>query len=169
MLAAVTVLIPACDDLISELLKFNSQWYSEEFSIETDQSPGEIEFVSETVYANVDSVLEENGVTMETIKSIRMSDARITILTEDQTFDPVSSLEMFIETPTLGKTRIAWLDSVPIGARTIDLDLNKDDLKDYIVEESFIFSASGNLVTKVEKTIDCLAEFRYVMQGGLEQ
>jgi hypothetical protein len=167
LIAAAAIFSTACDDLLSDLLKFNSQWYAVEFSINPSDEVGDLVFVTDEIYANVDSVLIANGVDTANLKSVRMSDARVTVLTEGYTFDPITSMELFMETPTLGKTRIAWLDTVPRGEIMIELDLNKDDLKDYILEDRFIFTAKGHLDSGVPEKIDFLAEFRYVMQGGL--
>ena len=76
-------------------------------------------------------------------------------------------MELFIETSTLGSTRLAWLDTVPRGVTMIELDLNMDDLQDYLLEDTFTLTAQGTLASKVDQTIDFLAEIRFILQGGL--
>jgi len=159
----------ACDELLSDLLKFNSQWYPHEFSVDATDTIGHITFITDVIEADVDSALEANGVSRANLSALRMSDARITVLTEGYTFDPVDSVRFYMDSPGMGKTMVAWLDSVPEGATTIDLDLNLDDLTGYLDESNFIFTATGHLNSRVTEKVDFLAEFRYVLQGGLGQ
>ncbi len=169
LLSLAVLLSTACDELLSDLLKFNSQWYPREFSIDATDELGDVLFISDNIDANIDSALAANGISQENLRSVRMSDAKVTVLTEGHTFDPVTKIELFMDSPNLGKTRIAWLDTVPRGVTMIELDMNLDDLTDYMNEESFIFTATGYLESKVTEQVDFLAEFRYVMQGGLGQ
>ena len=169
ILVSAGILATACDDLLGDLLKFDSGWYSVEFTIDPSDAVGDIVFKTEEVDANIDSVLEANGVSLENLESARLSDARFSILTEGYNFDPVSRVELFIETPSLGNTRLAWLDSVPIGVTTIELELNNNDLMDYLLEDKFTLTASGTLSSKVEHTLDLKAELRFLIKGGLAQ
>ncbi len=167
LLMAAGIFTSGCDELLSDLLKFNSEWYSMKFPINPSDTVGDLVFTTEEFDANIDSVLSANGVSQEKLKSARVSDARFTILTEGYTFDPVTRVELFIETPTLGSTRLAWLDPVPRGVTMIELDLNMDDLQDYLLEDKFTLTAQGTLASKVDQTIDFLAEIRFILQGGL--
>ncbi len=169
LLVSAVLFGTACDELLSNLLKFNSQWYPNEFSIYPSDEVGDVLFITDEISANVDSALEANGITQENLRSVRMSDAKVTVLTKGYTFDPVTKIELFMDSPNLGKTKIAWLDTIPRGVTMIELKLNKDDLSDYMNEDSFIFTATGYLEEKVTEKIDFLSEFRYVMQGGLGQ
>ena len=169
LLAAAVIFAPACDELLGDLLKFDSEWYPLPFTIEPTDAIGDLVFTTGEFDANLDSILNANGVSNETLKSARVSDARVTILTAGYNFDPVTSIELFIETPNLGSTRLAWLDSVPRGVTTVDLDLNTDDMQDYLLENMFKLTASGTLVSKVDHTVDLLAEIRFVLKGGLTQ
>ena len=169
LLSVAVLFSTACDDLLSDLLKFNSQWYPAEFSIDPSYALGDTVLTTDEISVNVDSVLEANGISKENLRSVRMSDAKITVLTEGYNFDPLTRVDFFMDSPGLGLTKVAWLDTVPQGVTTIELDLNKDDLSDYLEEDSFIFTATGHLGEKVTEKIDFLAEFRYVLQGGLGQ
>jgi len=167
LLSVAVLFSTACDELLLDLLKFNSQWYPREFSINASDEIGDIELIWNIMDANVDSALLANGLSEENLRSVRMSDAKVTVLSEGYTFDPLTKIELFMDSPKLGKVRVAWLDTVPRGVTTIELNLNKDDLTDYMKEESYIFTATGYLQEKVTEKVDFLAEFRYVMQGGL--
>ncbi|MFC2115852.1 hypothetical protein ACFLTU_05215 [Bacteroidota bacterium] len=169
ILAAAGIFATACEDLLGDLLKFDSEWYTLEFTIDPSDEVGDLVFKIEDVETNIDSVLVENGLSREYINSIKMSDAKVTILTEGYTFDPVKSVELFIETPNLASTRLAWLDTIPVGDSIIDLKLNKDDLQAYLLENKFTLTASGNLASKVEQMLDLKAEIRFLIRGDLAE
>lgn len=169
LFAAVVIFSTACDGLLSDLLKFNSQWYPVDFSLNPSHVVGDTTFVTDVMDANLDSALAAHGFSRENLRSVRMSDAKISVLTKDYTFDPVTRFEFFMDSPGLGMKKVAWLDTVPRGVTTIELDLNNDDLSDYMIEDSFIFTAKGYVAEQVTGNIDFLAEIRYVMQGGLGQ
>ncbi len=169
IIAAAAIVFSACEDLLGDLLKFNSGWYTTEFTIEPSDETGDIIFKTEELSADVDSILEANGVTQENLNSIRISDAKVSILTEDCTFDPVTRIEFFLETSSLGSTRVAWLDTIPQDATSIELELSLDDLQEYLMEETFTLTASGNLGTRVDKDVDLVAEIRFLIRGGLAQ
>jgi hypothetical protein len=169
LLAAAAIFSSACDELLGDLLKFNSQWYSIDFPINPSDELGYLVFTTDTIEVDIDSVLEANGLSADNIGSAKMSDAKVTILTEGCNFDPVENVELFIETSNLGSTMIAWLDEIPSGATMIELDLNLDDLQDYLLEDEFIFTAKGTLLTKVDKTVDLTADLRWIIRGSLGQ
>lgn len=165
--AAAMVFSSGCDDLLSDLLKFNGEWYPFEFSIEPEDEVGEIEFVSDEFDANIDSLFEAEGLSRENLKSVKISDAEITVITAGYTFDPITSVELIMETPGLGSKTVAWLDTVPRGVTTIELDLSGDDLQEYLMEETFRFTVSGYLETRVDDKVDFEGRVRYVYRGGL--
>jgi hypothetical protein len=156
-----------CDDLLSDLLKFNGEWYPFEFSIEPEDEVGNIVLASDEYDANIDSLFEAEGLSRENLKSVKISDAEITVITAGHTFDPVTSVELVMETPGLGSKRVAWLDTVPRGVTTIELDLSSDDLQEYLMEETFEFTVSGFLETRVSESVNFEGRVRYVFRGGL--
>ena len=168
-LMAIGVYLAGCEGLLSDLLKFNTEWYTVEFSIDTTCEPGDITFITDTIAADLDSLLDENGLSPENIESIRLSDAKIYVLTNGVTFDPVTRAELLIETEDLSEKRIAWLDTVPPGETMVELDLTDDDLKDYVLEDEFIFTVRGHLESKVDQKINMKANFRYIIQGDITE
>lgn len=169
LLAAAAVFSTSCDELLGDLLKFNTQWYSIDFPINPSHEVGDHVFKTDTIEVDIDSVLQANGLSAENIGSAKLSDAKVTILTEGCNFDPVGNVELFIETTELGSTRVAWLDEIPEGATMIELDLYMEDLQDYLLEDEFIFTAKGTLLTKVDKTVDLTADLRWIIRGSLGQ
>ena len=165
--AAATIFSSGCEDLLADLLKFNGEWYPFEFSIDPTDGVGETDFTYEEFDANLDSLFEEEGLSRENLKSVKISDAEITVHTAGYTFDPVTSIELIMETPGLGSKRVAWLDTVPRGVTTVELDLSSDDLQEYLLEEMFTFTARGILETSVSDTVDFEGRVRYVYRGDL--
>jgi len=169
IIAAATIFSTGCDELIGDLLKFNTEWYSVDFFINPSDEVGDLVFKTDTIEVDIDSVLQANGLSAENIGSAKLSDARVTVLTEGCNFDPVKKVELFIETSNLGSTRIAWLDEIPSDTTIIELDLYMDDLQDYLLEDEFILTAKGTLLTKVDKTVDLTADLRWIIRGSLGQ
>ena len=167
LIAAAIILSTACDELLGDLLKFNTQWYSVDFTIDPSDEVGELVFKTDTIEVDIDSVLQARGLSEENIGSAKLSDAMVTIHTEGCNFDPVENVELFIETPDLGSTRVAWLDEIPSDTTSIQLDLYMDDLQDYLLEDEFIFTAKGNLSAKVDKTVELTADLRWIIRGSV--
>ena len=168
-IAAAGIMLSGCDDILSDLLKFDGEWYSMEFTIEPSDTVGDLEFITEEFEVNLDSLLDANGILPENLKSAKVSDARVIILTEGKTFDPVTNVEFLMESPNLGSTRVAWLDPVPRGLDTVNLELNKDDLQEYLHEDKFKFTANGSLISTVDDKLDLVAEIRFVFRGDFTQ
>jgi len=169
LFAVAAIFSTACDELLGDLLKFNTQWYSVDFSINPSDEVGELVFKTDTIEVDIDSVLEANGLSAENIGSAKLADAKVTVHTEGCNFDPVENVELFIETTNLGSTRVAWLDEIPGDTTMIELDLYMDDLQDYLLENEFILTAKGTLLKKVDKTVDFTADLRWIIRGDLGQ
>ena len=168
LLAAALVFSYACDELLGDLLKFDTETYTLNFTIEPTDTIGFLEFSSEDKEANVDSILEANGIPPDRLKSARVSDVKVTILTEGCTFDPVSNVELSIETTSLGSTRLAWLDPVPRDSTTVILEITKNDLQEYLQEDKFTITVSGTLNSIVDKTVDLVTELKFIVRGSVE-
>jgi hypothetical protein len=166
--ALAGIVISSCDELLSDLLKFNTQWYTVDFSISPDQI-GDETFKSEELSVDVDSVLEANGISRDLISSIRISDARVSILTPGQKFDPLDKLEINLSTEALGSKLVAWTDTIPATDTILVMELNRDDLQDYLLEDRFTVTASGNLNSRVSQVVDLRAELRWVISGKLTE
>jgi len=169
LLAAAAIFSTTCDELLGDLLKFNTQWYSIDFAINPSDEVGDLVFKTDTIEVDIDSVLEANGLSAENIGSAKLSDAKVTVHTDGCNFDPVKNVELFIETSNLGSTRVAWLDEIPSDTTMIELDLYMDDLQDYLLEDEFILTAKGTLLTQVDKTVDLTADLRWIIRGSLGQ
>ena len=162
------ILSTACDELLADLLKFNTQWYEIDFPIEPDQI-GDVVFKTDEFTVNVDSVLEANNVTRDRISSIRISDAKVTILTPGQNFDPLDRLELTLDAEGLEAKVVAWVDSIPAGDTIVELELSKEDLQEYLLLSEFKVSAGGQLNSRVEKTVDMRGQFRWIIGGKITE
>ncbi len=168
VMAAVAIYATGCDELLADLLKFNGEWYTIDFTIDPEDNLGEIELISKTYEPNLDSLFEAEGLSRENLKSVKISDAEVSVVDTGNTFDPLSSIEVFMSTPGLGSTKVAWLDTVPPGVSKVVLDLNRDDLKAYLMEDEFTFTANGTLQSKVTEVVNLEARVRFVYRGNLE-
>jgi hypothetical protein len=159
-LAAFGILMAGCDDFLSELLKFNTEWYTVDFYIDPSDQVGEIDLATDTVEANLDSILDVYNLPQENIRSIKLSDAKIYVLTRG---------ELVIATNNLEEKRIAWLDTIPRGVTMVELKLTDDDLKDYLLESKYIIKARGYLGTRVDQQVHMKANIRYIIRGDFSE
>jgi hypothetical protein len=164
-LAAFGIFMAGCDDFLSELLKFNTQWYPVEFSIYPSDEIGDIDLATDTIEADLDSLLDVYNISPENIRSIKVSDAKIYVLTNGYNFDPLTRAEIVIATDMLEEKMIAWIDTVPRDVTMVELKLTDDDLQDYLLESKFILKLRGYLESKVDQTVNMKANIRYVIRG----
>ena len=168
-LAAFGTLMAGCDDFLSELLKFNTEWYTVDFYIDPSDQVGEIDLATDTIEANLDSILDVYNLPQENIRSIKLSDAKIYVLTNGYNFDPLTRGELVIATNNLEEKRIAWLDTIPRGVTMVELKLTDDDLKDYLLESNYIIKARGYLETRVDQQVHMKANIRYIIRGDFSE
>jgi hypothetical protein len=167
MVAVAAIFVSSCDDLLADLLKFVVDGEPYEFAIYPQDTPGRLEFSAENYYLNIDSIFNANGLSDESLRSIEASDAVVTIVTEGYNFDPLGSLEIHIEAGNLDPIRLAWLDTIPDGTTSIELDLSEEDVQDYFFEDYFSVKASATLLSTVEDTVDLVAIVKFLFRGGL--
>jgi hypothetical protein len=94
---------------------------------------------------SIDQQLANQGVAKGDVSSVRLD--QLTLSTPDgDDLSFISSIDVFIESPGVDKTRIAHLDDFPEGQKSVDLELDDVDLVDYVVADSLTISteASGS-------------------------
>ena len=61
---------------------------------------------------------------------------------------------------------VAWLPAtVPAGATELDLDFTSDDLKDYILQDSFIIGGWAELNAAIEEQASVYVEFSFELEA----
>ena len=163
----VGIVSTGCEELFGDLLKFDTNYYGYDITIEPSDTLGLLTFTEEVITGDLDPVLQENGVSRDNLKSAILKEGKAKIQTMGFTFDPVSDIELHISSEGLGSKKIAWLDPIPEGATEITLELTGDDLKDYLLADEFTIMAVGTLTSQVESEVVIRAEVKFELKGGL--
>jgi hypothetical protein len=154
-----------CEDLF-DLLTFESKEYTIEFVVNPID---ENIFIEEVAESDLDSILDANDVSTDRLNEVHVKQAIALITSPDTTvfFDPLAKFVVTIYTDSLGETTIAEIDPVPDGLREISLQLKVDDLKDYLLEPEFMFTAIGVLSEQTTKPIPVQVKVKFEFKAGL--
>jgi hypothetical protein len=139
-LFAGMVLFSSCDK-IDKLTQFNLKYDTEvtikSATIVNINTP--FNFYTPAVKTNSESELEVNDSRKDLVEDIKVKELKMTIKApEGQTFDFLKSIKIFIKAEGLEEKMIAWkTDMTDDGSTTITLETADDNLKDYILEDSF--------------------------------
>jgi len=89
---------------------------------------------------NSSSVFEVNNTRKDLIEEIKLKKLSLLItFPEDQNFNFLNSIEVYISTNSLDEVKIAWAEDIPNDEiKEINLNVNEIDLKDYIKSDSII-------------------------------
>lgn len=172
MIAAAMIAMPACDGFLAELLKFDSGWLEMKFYIEPSDEVGLIEFDTTVHTLGLDSLLNAHGLARENIGSIEVKKVKAYVLTNDYTFNPLTSLELYINTPDnpgLDPIKLAWLDPVPRDTTMIELEKYEENLQEYIMENLFQITAKGYLESQVDQKVELQANIQFVISGDFSE
>jgi len=91
------------------------------------------------VETNTEEEFENNNTHKDLIEEITLKKLVLTIIDPaDETFDFLNSIEVYIETDDLPEKKIAWKEDIPEnGLQQLELDTSGEDLKEYLMEDSF--------------------------------
>lgn len=165
----IIFLTVSCDDVINDLLTFDSQYYIIDFAVDPIDRTGYHIFTEETSKSSLDSLLEAKNISREKLKEVHVKETVVNITDTDasKTFDPLEKLSITIYTKTLGEKTIASIDPIPRGLRELTLVLEEDDLKDYLYEDEFILSTIGVLKERTYKIIPMQAKVKFQFNAGM--
>ncbi len=96
-------------------------------------------FYTPPVTTNSESELEVNDSRKDLVEAIKVKELKMKITSPpEQTFDFLKSIKIYINAEGLDEKLIAWKDNMTDdGATEIDLETSDDNLKDYILKDSF--------------------------------
>jgi len=159
----------SCEDLLSDFLTFDSNYYVIDFAVDPTDRTGYHIFTEETARSDIDSLLEANNVLREKLKEVHAKEAVVKITDADasNTFDPLEKLSVTIYTKSLGEKTIASIDQIPDGLRDLTLILEEDDLMDYLFEDEFVLSTIGILKERTYKIIPMQARVKFEFKAGI--
>jgi ribosome maturation factor RimP len=165
------LLSAGCEEILSDLLTFDSDYYIIDFEVDPIDKTGYHIFTEEIAKSDLDSLLEANGVSKEKLEEVHVKEAVLKITDSDAsiTFDPLEKISVTIYTEELKEKTIISIDHIPDGSRELEPVLDEDDIKDYLFEDEFILSAIGVLEERTYKTIPVQAKVKFEFRAGLKE
>ncbi len=158
------ILLSSCEK-IDKLTQFNLK-YDTEVTIKSAtilniNTP--FNFYTPAIKTNSESELEVNDSRKDLVEDIKVKELKMKITApEGQTFDFLKSIKIFIKAEGLEEKMIAWkTDMTDDGSTTITLETSDENLKDYILKDSFQLrteTVTDQLITK-DTHIDINAVF----------
>lgn len=105
----------------------------------------------------VETKSEENiknyNTSPELIKSVVFSQLKLEITHPDfQTMDMVDSLWLYVSAPDLPEILASHAFDIPKGIRSIDLETNDENVKEYFLKETMYFRVEGHFNTAPDST-----------------
>lgn len=161
MLLFVFVATTSCDT-IDDLLTF---YINEEATIvvESNFPIGLVAFDPVTVPTNSEATFKNNKTRAELVKNVTLDKLTLTIAdtAKSADFDFLKSIEIYIEADGLDEVRIAYLETVPLDAKTLNMNLTNAKLDEYIKKDSYTIRTSAVLRNTVVKDVNVNAAMRF--------
>ncbi len=124
---------------IDKLTQFNLKYDTDVTIKSTVVVNVPIDLFTPEITTNSETELSANNSHKNLVEQIKLKELTLKIESpEGQDFDFLNSIELYIKTDDLPEKKIAWKTDIPEnGLTTLVLDTSDDDLKDYILEDSF--------------------------------
>jgi hypothetical protein len=138
LLVAFFVSFPACK-VLDKLTQFHVTYDSQITIPKTLGIDLPIDVLTPDINSDSNSEFESNNTHKDLIDVIYPTEITLTITApEESTFDFLKNIEIDISADGLAEKKIAWLDDIPkTGLKTITLNVSSDNLKAYILKDSF--------------------------------
>jgi hypothetical protein len=163
------LLFTACEDLLKDILTVETDYFEMDFTVQPTDLEGFQMFSEEVFDSDLDRTLEDAGIDAELLESAYLKEAEISIASEGAytNFDILKFLELTLYHDSLGEKKIAYLNPVPPGQSTINLELTSDDLLTYFYLDTFVLTAQGFLLERVYEEVDLHARVKFEITGGI--
>ncbi len=124
---------------LQKLTQFNLKYNSEVTIKSTVGINIPINLYTPPITTNSESELSANNTHKNLVQAIKLKELNLKIKSPaGQTFNFLNSIELYIKTDSLPEKKIAWKTDIPeSGLTTLTLDTSDEDLKDYILGDSF--------------------------------
>jgi hypothetical protein len=135
-----------CEDGLTDI-NFDLN-YETTFVIDETATAGEpSEFISPNVATSTAQEFEQNGVSLNTLKSAKLKSLVLTIDSPDSAnFDNIASAELYLKSDQQPLTLVANVDNIPEGESTIEVGTEDVNLIEFLKGDYFNFIARA--VTK---------------------
>lgn len=136
-LAAIAVFgLSSCD--FDEFTQFDMEFNS---SITVPASSGinlPFDLFTPEITTNSESTFGSNNTSADLIESIKLTAMNLDITAPgDRDFDFLNSIKIYIDADGLSELMIASLTDIPADVDNIELEVNDNDLKDYLTKDKF--------------------------------
>jgi len=159
------IMLMSCEDLLKDLITFDSDYTYINFTINPENETGEKVFDTVIVKSELEKWLDDAGFSIDDVESVKLKEASFEIqnVNQDINFNDIASASASISTVNDPEIIIASKDQVPSNVRNVSLDVNSTNLKDYLTENEYIFTASGFVSSPITDTIEVQAKIKFTI------
>jgi len=155
--ALLIIFSTSCDLLNLVDINFTTDESSVDFTIEPASAGSHYDEI-EIVTTEIKQEIEDNGGKLDNLKSIKVSDLLIEIVSGASNLDAFESFEILFESDGTAEKKIAWVDDVPLGVTQVIPDFIDENLKDYLGQDTYTITLSG--VLRSETTTDIVLKVK---------
>ncbi|MFW6248309.1 MAG: hypothetical protein ACOC4J_00900 [Bacteroidota bacterium] len=159
----------ACDELLDDIISFDSDFIEFDFTINPTNDIGEKVVHIEVISSDFEEILEDNDLDKDNISSVLVKEAFFEVTNPDQqvNFNGISAVSTTVKAGTLSEVVIAEKDPMPADAREVELDVISEDLEKYLDNDQYSITAKAVIDEPLTDTIFVLAKIKYTIKGGL--
>ena len=162
LLIAVAYILPTSCDKLEDLIKIPIS-ITDQFTIPAGTGIGTIfSPITGSSETNIEQELENNDARKDKIKTVKLRELKLTILTSGKDFSFADSLEIYLNTEGQEEILIATKDDIDPDATSIDMDVVGDDLADYLKQDEISFRAKfeNKELDLTSTDVEVFAKFR---------
>ncbi|WP_347157409.1 hypothetical protein [Pontibacter chitinilyticus] len=151
----------ACNK-IDDLLTFYIN-QDEEIKVEATFPLGQVvPLTPVTVTTNSEETFKNNKTRAELVKDVTLQQLELTITDpQNENFNFLKGIELYISSEQQGETKIAYLDEVPQNVRTLQLKLTNAKLDEYIKGDAYTIRTKAVLAKPIASDIAINAGMRF--------
>jgi hypothetical protein len=165
----VVPVFSACEFFEDLGVDFDTGYFYVDFIINEDEETGEKTFVVEVLKSEIDSILDAHDLSRDNLKEVHPKELIIEINNDGPgyNFDPISSFSADISAEGLDQVLVAKINPVPDNVKSVSLNVEDKELKDYLLKEFYTITIKGVTSDPVESRMDVTAKLKFTMKGGL--
>jgi hypothetical protein len=150
------LLFSGCDKLKEALeISFTTNEIDATFTVNPTPA-GEYTSTQEVIQSDLKQQIKDNGGDIDKIKSIKVEECILEVVTPDRTFKEFKSADLYLNT-----TKIGWIDNIPENSTSEILSFSQDDLESFLEDDSYTAVAKGTLDQELTSAITIKAKIKY--------
>lgn len=141
-----------------------------DFTVDTTGQTGEIMLDSSAVHPGLQDLLDDNGLKLNDVKSIKITEMTFTIEDSVNNFDFLESLQSGISGDTLPVKIIAEKNTIPDDSLiTLHPDIKKDlgDIESYIRQKTLYMTTRGVTTAPIKHPLKLSVKFAYKVRATI--